>query len=85
MRKHRLFSVVKRIYLFYYEGFRSMTVGKSLWALIIVKLFLFFVVLKLFFFPNILKTSYDTDEERAAAVRTALSGDDRSTTDYDNK
>lgn len=65
----------KRIFRFYYEGFRDMTVGKSLWALIIVKLFLFFVVIKLFFFPNLLKTNYDTDEERAQAVRTALSND----------
>ena len=27
-----------------------------------------FFILKLFFFPNILKTEFDTDEERANAV-----------------
>jgi flagellar basal body-associated protein FliL len=65
----------KRVFRFYYEGFRDMTVGKSLWILILVKLFLFFVVLKLFFFPNLLKSNYDTDEERAQAVRTSLAND----------
>lgn len=51
-----------------------MTVGRQLWALILVKLFLFFVVMKLLFFPNLLERDYDTDEERAAAVRTHLIG-----------
>jgi flagellar basal body-associated protein FliL len=75
MWKRIFIDMPKRIFRFYYEGFRDMTVGKSLWILILVKLFLFFVVLKLFFFPNLLKTNYDTDEERAQAVRTSLTND----------
>ncbi|MBR6032443.1 MAG: DUF4492 domain-containing protein [Bacteroidaceae bacterium] len=39
----------------YYDGFRSMTLGRTLWAVILVKLFIIFVVLKLFFFPNYIK------------------------------
>lgn len=62
----------KRVWDLYYDGFRNMTVGKSLWILIIVKLFIFFVIIKWLFFPNILKENYDTDEERADAVRTEL-------------
>ena len=62
----------KRVWDLYYDGFRSMTVGKSLWALIIIKLFIMFVILKWLFFPNILKENYDNDEERAEAVRTEL-------------
>lgn len=62
----------KRIWDLYYDGFRSMTVGKSLWILIIVKLFIMFAILKLFFFPNLLKENYSTDEDRAKAVRTEL-------------
>ena len=57
-----------RIYRFYYEGFKSMTVGKTLWAIILIKLFIMFVILKLFFFPNFLKTNFDTDEERSKHV-----------------
>ncbi len=75
MWKRVFIDMPKRVFRFYYEGFRDMTVGKSLWILILVKLFLFFVVLKLFFFPNLLKSNYDTDEERAQAVRTSLAND----------
>ena len=56
----------------YYDGFRSMTVGKTLWAIILVKLFLFFVVIKLLFFPDVLKRDFDTDEQRADHVRQEL-------------
>ena len=45
-----------------------MTVGKTLWAIILIKLFIMFVILKLFFFPNFLKTNFDTDEERSKHV-----------------
>lgn len=53
----------------YVEGFRSMTIGRTLWAIILLKLFIMFFVLKLFFFPNILEKNYNTDAERASAVR----------------
>lgn len=56
----------------YVDGFRSMTVGRKLWAIIIIKLAVMFLVFRLFFFPDILQENYDTDEERAQAVRTAL-------------
>lgn len=62
----------RRVVSFYAEGFRSMTIGRKLWALIIVKLVIFFAILKLFFFPDILATRYDSDEARAQAVREAL-------------
>lgn len=45
----------KKIYNFYLDGFRGMTIGKSLWLLILIKLAIIFLVLKLFFFPNIVK------------------------------
>ena len=54
------------------EGFRSMTLGKKLWMLILIKLFILFFVFKLFFFPDILSRDYDTDAERAEAVRESL-------------
>ncbi len=49
-----------------------MTVGRKLWAIILIKLAIMFLVFKLFFFPDKLKEEYDTDAERAAAVRTTL-------------
>ncbi len=63
---------IRKTISMYVDGFRSMTVGRKLWILIIAKLVLFFLVLKLFFFPDILSTNFDTDEQRADAVRSAL-------------
>jgi hypothetical protein len=45
-----------------------MTVGKKLWIIILIKLFVFFVIMKLFFFPDFLETRFDTDEERSEYV-----------------
>ena len=56
----------------YVDGFRNMTVGRKLWLLILIKLFIFFAVLKLFFFPDVLQRDYNTDSERAEAVRQSL-------------
>lgn len=61
-----------KIWHFYVEGFRSMTVGRSLWLMIIIKLIIIFAVLKVFFFPDLLSTGYDDDDQRAEAVRSSL-------------
>ncbi len=61
-------NLLSRIFYFYLDGFRAMTLGKTLWAIILIKLFIFFFVLKLFFFPNFLTSRYDTDDERAEYV-----------------
>jgi len=45
-----------------------MTVGKTLWIIICIKLFIMFAILKLFFFPNFLKTNFDNDSERSEYV-----------------
>ncbi len=37
---------------FYVEGFRAMTLGRTLWAIILVKLFVMFAVVRLLFFPD---------------------------------
>lgn len=56
-------SLLYRIYDLYYDGFRHMELGKTLWAIILVKLFVIFVVLKLFFFSNYLKEHAAKGEE----------------------
>ena len=60
--------LVTRIYFFYRDGFRGMTVGRTLWKIIFIKLFIMFGVLKLFFFPNYLATQFTTDAQRADHV-----------------
>lgn len=46
---------IYRAFDLYYDGFRNMRLGKTLWAVIAVKLVIIFLVLKVFFFPNFLK------------------------------
>lgn len=72
MPENKKDNILKRIAFFYIEGFRNMTLGKTLWLLIIIKLFIMFAILKLFFFPDLLNTLYDNDEDRAQHVRTEL-------------
>ena len=52
-----------RTFDLYYDGFRSMTLGKVLWTVILIKLFIIFVVLKVFFFPNFLKENAEEGRE----------------------
>ena len=44
-----------RVYDLYYDGFRKMTLGRTLWAIILIKLFIIFAILKVFFFPDFIK------------------------------
>lgn len=60
--------------MMYVDGFRQMTVGRKLWAIILIKLAIMFLVFKIFFFPDKLAQDYDTDAERAQAVREQLIG-----------
>ncbi|MDE6006763.1 MAG: DUF4492 domain-containing protein [Muribaculaceae bacterium] len=61
-----------RFWHLYADGFRNMTIGRYLWAIILAKLVILFLVFKLFFFPNLLERDYDNDEDRAQAVRSEL-------------
>ena len=60
-----------RIFRFYVEGFRSMTWGRTLCILILIKLFVMFVILKIFFFPRYLNR-FDTAAEKEHYVSEEL-------------
>jgi hypothetical protein len=45
-----------------------MTVGKRLWTIIIIKLFIMFAILKIFFFKDFLNSRFSNDEEKADYV-----------------
>lgn len=51
-----------RAFNLYYDGFRHMTLGRTLWTIILIKLFIMFAILKVFFFPNFLKEHAEGDE-----------------------
>jgi hypothetical protein len=65
-------KIFKSFYTFYRDGFRAMTVGKTLWILVLIKLFILFAILRIFFFPNYLNTRFDNDKSRAEHVRQEL-------------
>ncbi len=52
----------------YYDGFRKMRLGKTLWAIVLIKLFIMFAILKVFFFPNFLKQHANGDESGYVAT-----------------
>ena len=68
MENNSPIAIVDNIYTFYRDGFKGMTLGKKLWKIILIKLFVMFVILKLFFFPNFLNTNFHTDEEKGNYV-----------------
>ncbi|MDR3652334.1 MAG: DUF4492 domain-containing protein [Paludibacter sp.] len=63
---------LQKLFSFYRDGFRNMTVGKSLWILVLIKLFIMFVVLRIFFFPNYLNTNFKDEQSKANHVRMEL-------------
>ncbi len=62
------FKWQRTVVRFYLDGFRAMTVGKALWKIILIKLFVMFAILKLFFFSDYLHTNFSTDQQRSDHV-----------------
>lgn len=50
-------GLLSRIFHLYYDGFRTMTLGRTLWTIILIKLAIIFLVLKVFFFPNYINSN----------------------------
>jgi len=62
-------SLLNRLFRFYYDGFRNMSVwGRKVWVIILIKLFIMFAILKIFFFPDFLNKNWHTDKERSEHV-----------------
>ena len=47
-------NLPRRIYDLYADGFRHMTIGRTLWTIIIIKLVIIFIVLRLLLLPDFL-------------------------------
>jgi hypothetical protein len=65
---YHIMNYFKSIFLFYYDGFKNMTIGKNLWIIILIKLFIIFAVFRLFFFPDFLHEKFDSQEDRSDYV-----------------
>lgn len=56
-----------RIWRFYLEGFRNMTWGRTLWLIILIKLFIMFAILRVFFFQPALAGKSEAEKQHAVA------------------
>jgi LETM1-like protein. len=68
----KLSLIPQKLFSFYRDGFKSMTVGKKLWIIILIKLFIMFAILKVFFFPNYLNSHFKDEQSKASHVRQEL-------------
>lgn len=57
-------AVFRKVVMFYIDGFRSMTVGRKLWIIIIIKLFVMFAILKIFFFKDFLGERFENNPQQ---------------------
>jgi hypothetical protein len=54
------------------DGFKSMTLGKTLWTIVIIKLIIMFLILRPFFFHNFLNSKFDDAESKSDYVTEEL-------------
>ncbi len=65
--------MLKRVWHLYYDGFRDMPRwGKTLWAIILLKVLILFFVFKFLLMPDYLNTHYATDREKSEHVLNEL-------------
>ena len=65
-------GLLSRIFHLYYDGFRTMTLGKTLWTIILIKLAIIFLVLKLFF-PNYINSNAKNGDKAGFVSKEILS------------
>jgi hypothetical protein len=73
-------GILKKIWLFYRDGFRNQTWGRPLIWLVVLKFFILFAILRVFFFRPALAGK--TDAEKSEAVGENLTRKYRNTNTY---
>ena len=71
-------SFLYRVFDLYYDGFRQMRLGRTLWTIIAIKLFIIFAILKVFFFPNYIKEHAKKGQEAEFVATQTLNLEDES-------
>ena len=65
-------NILNAIFHFYVEGFRRMTLGRTLWVLVLLKLFVIFVILRLFFFRPAMQGMTIEEKQQHVAQRLGI-------------
>jgi len=73
-------GMLKKVWLFYRDGFKNQTWGRPLIWLVVLKFFLLFAVLRVFFFKPALAGK--TDAEKSEAVGNHLTRNHTDTETY---
>ena len=73
-------GLLKKVWLFYRDGFRNQTWGRPLIWLVVLKFFILFAILKVFFFRPAMDGM--TDAEKSEAVGENLTRNHRNTETY---
>ena len=60
--------IIKAIFEFYKQGFTNLTLGKILWKITFIKLFVIFFVFEMFVLDDNFKALYKSDEEKTHFV-----------------
>ncbi|QOG11897.1 DUF4492 domain-containing protein [Arcobacter sp. FWKO B] len=67
-------NIITQTYRMYIDGFKNMTVGKTLWKIVFIKLLVILVFLKFFVHDKTFKTEYQTFEAKSEFVSNNLQG-----------
>ena len=73
-------GLLKKVWLFYRDGFKNQTWGRPLIWLVVLKFFILFAVLRVFFFRPVLAGK--TDAEKSEAVGENLTRNHKNTETY---
>ena len=85
IKEKAFFLWIRGVVHLYRDGFREMTLGKTLWMVILIKLFVMFAVLKVFFFSDYLQSNFSTDRQRADHVLERITLQTKMSTENDKE
>ncbi len=68
-RDKTMTNIWHRVVDLYIDGFRNMTIGRTLWLIILIKLFIIFVILRVFFFPDYLRGKTEQEKQEFVALQ----------------
>lgn len=75
LRKGLVMLNISNVYNFYVNGFKNMKIGKTLWKVIFIKVFLILIALNYFVYDKSINTEFKTEREKADYVYNNLKGE----------
>lgn len=70
-------NIIRNIYYFYLNGFKNMTLGKTLWKIVFIKLLVITLFLNYFIHDKSLNSEYKSQEQKVEFVYKNLIGENK--------